>query len=384
MNIIEAIDQRRPFETKLSEIKSRIADEVRPGWYPYPTLSVFEHLDKLLHGENRTILRILREEAVLDLGAGDGSVAFFLESLGAVVDAVDNPRTNYNGMTGIRALQAALGSSIRLYEMDLDSQFKLTCDRYGLTCMFGLLYHLKNPFFVLEQVARQSRYCLMSTRITRRSPDGRLNLDAAPLAYLLDERETNNDPTNYWVFSETGLKRLIHRAGWDLCEFMTSGAKSKSDPVHADSDERAFCLMRSRIADFSRDVELGEGWYALEEQLERWTARVFNVVLPIPRDHSNTELVLKFYLPEVIVESLKKLTLRAEVNGVALALLAFHRAGEHVYGAPVPPEALRGERVEVRFELDRGFSFDQDRRELGVLVSFARRSPIALVRSTAL
>ncbi len=202
MDIIEAIDKRRLFENKLAEIKSRIAGEVRPGWYPYATLSVFEHLDKLLHGENRTILRLLREEPVLDLGAGDGTVGFFLESLGAVVDAVDNPRTNYNGMTGIRSLKAALGSSIRLYELDLDSQFTLACDRYGLTCMFGLLYHLKNPFFVLERVAMQSRYCLMSTRITRRTPDGKVNLDAAPLAYLLDEREANDDPTNYWVFSE--------------------------------------------------------------------------------------------------------------------------------------------------------------------------------------
>ncbi len=163
---------------------------------------------------------------------------------------------------------------------------------------------------------------------------------------------------------------------------MTTGAKSKSDPVHADSDERAFCLMRSRLANFSNAVELGEGWYALEDQLERWTAPTFNAVLTKPPAVDNTELVLMFYLPEVIVESLKKLALSAEVNGVALEKRTFDSAGEHIYRVPVPPEALRGERVDVRFELDRGFLFDRDSRELGVLVSFARRAPIALAPQT--
>ena len=84
MDIAEALSRRPDFEEGFNKIKSRVKPEVTPGWYPYSTLSSLDHLDTLLHGENRMILRVLRNEPVLDLGAGDGTLAFFLESLGGV------------------------------------------------------------------------------------------------------------------------------------------------------------------------------------------------------------------------------------------------------------------------------------------------------------
>jgi hypothetical protein len=71
-------------------------------------------------------------------------------------------------------------------------------------------------------------------------------LQNIPVGYLLAADECNNDATNYWIFSEAGLRRLLHRTGWDVLDFGTVGATGMSDPATAKGDERAFCLVRSR------------------------------------------------------------------------------------------------------------------------------------------
>lgn len=69
-------------------------------------------------------------------------------------EAIDNPISNFNGMLGLRALRAELGSQVRILPMDIDSQFTLPAREYGLVVVLGLLYHLKNPFYVLEKSFR--------------------------------------------------------------------------------------------------------------------------------------------------------------------------------------------------------------------------------------
>ena len=59
---------------------------------------------------------------------------------------------------------------------------------YGFVVLLGILYHLKNPFLVLETLAGVADYCLLSTRIARLAPDG-ARLQGLPVAYLLGEDE---------------------------------------------------------------------------------------------------------------------------------------------------------------------------------------------------
>ena len=68
----------------------------------------------------------------------------------------------------------------------------------------------------------------------------------APAAYLVREDELNRDNTNYFIFSETGLRVMLHRAHWDVRDYISVGDTVHSDPVRPDRDERAFCLVRSR------------------------------------------------------------------------------------------------------------------------------------------
>jgi tRNA (mo5U34)-methyltransferase len=224
------------------------------GWYPYGSLSNFIHLDNLLTGANRDLFGEGRSERLLDIGAADGDTAFFLETLGYQVDVIDNPPTNFNGCRALEALKAQRGSAVTIEHQDLDSQFTLPDCDYDLALVLGLLYHLKNPYYFLETLRSRVDRILLSTRVTRfnRPPEGgaedlnreRVDLETVPAAYLVDPRETNNDPTNFWIFTSEGLRRLLKRTGWEIEDWMTVGAVGTSDPATAQNDERAFCLAR--------------------------------------------------------------------------------------------------------------------------------------------
>jgi tRNA (mo5U34)-methyltransferase len=83
----------------------------------------------------------------MDVGCADGDSAFFLESLGYEMRAIDYSATNQNRMQGIRALRERLNSRIQVLDEDLDSraEFPGYC---GLALTLGLIYHLAKPVSV--------------------------------------------------------------------------------------------------------------------------------------------------------------------------------------------------------------------------------------------
>jgi hypothetical protein len=229
---------------RLSAARREIGGEI--PWYLYDTLGNLPHIDALLHGEHRDLNKFTRGRPVADIGAADGDLAFAVEhEWGWDVDIVDTAHSNMNGLRGARALRDHLGSAVRIEDVDLDSQFRLPRERYGLVFLLGILYHLQNPYYVLRQLARQSDHCLLSTRIARYAGGGSTSIAELPVAYLVDAFETNNDPTNYWIFSAAGLDRIVSRTGWTVLERLNAGDVDASDPSSPDHDERAFMLLRS-------------------------------------------------------------------------------------------------------------------------------------------
>jgi len=136
-------------------------------WYGYDILSNLWHIEGLLGESHANLLESVQGQPLADIGAADGDLAYFFERQGFDVDVLDWPATNWNGLRGARRLHELLGSSIGIHEVDLDSQFDLPRQRYGLVFLLGILYHLKNPFYVLETLAKHTRYCILSTRIAR-------------------------------------------------------------------------------------------------------------------------------------------------------------------------------------------------------------------------
>jgi tRNA (mo5U34)-methyltransferase len=246
MNIAELRSSAKRFSAELQKIK----DNNPPDgftWYGYDILSNLVHLDNLLSGERRDLFSRLDDKPIADVGAADGDLSYFLESVGLTSDIIDYGPTNWNGLRAARHLKDVLGSSVAIHEMDLDAYFDMPRSRYGLILMLGILYHLKNPFYVLERFAKHSDLLVLSTRIARYALDG-TPLKELPLAYLLAPDECNNDASNFWIFSEAGLRRILDRSGWEILDFHTAGDGKRSNPADPDRDERAFVLARAKGA----------------------------------------------------------------------------------------------------------------------------------------
>ncbi len=235
------IEEAARFDARLRDLKTAIDPAF--SWYPYGSLSNFVHLEPILAAH--PLAGLAGAGRMVDIGTADGDVAFFLEHLGYKADVIDHAPPNYNHLRGAELIRRHLGSALAIHDIDLDSQFSLPAERYDLALFLGILYHLKNPFFVLEALARCAVHALISTRVARFSPDGR-SFQGISVAYLLNATESNNDSTNYWIFSETGLRRLFERTGWDVLAYRTVGDTEHSDPARNDRDERAFVLVKSR------------------------------------------------------------------------------------------------------------------------------------------
>ncbi len=331
------------------------------AWYPYDSLANLVHLDRLLTGSRRGLLDLAAGGPLVDIGCADGDLAFFLESTGADVHAVDYPVSNHNGMAGVYALKKLLDSRVPIHEINLDASSRFPVPRCGLAFLLGALYHLKNPFFVLETVARHSRHCVLSTRIARRLPDG-ASIDGKPLAYLVDTLELNGDNSNFWIFTETALRRLLERAHWEVLDWMTIGDRSASDPIHPEHDERAFCLARSTWE--MANVELLTGWHESEGAGWRWTEPRFSV--QARWENSDPPMLrMQLYVPPQLMDTQGAVTLSCTANGQPLQPQTFSAAGDCVYERALP---LASE-IRVEFSVDRFLVRPQDSRHLGIIVA---------------
>ena len=334
----------RQLAAKIAGIKSRLRPEPF-DWYPYDSFGNLQHLEQLVSPWPEGLRELAGEAPVGDFGAGDGDLAFWLESLGLQVIAADYPGSNANQMRGIELLKQELGSAVKTWHVDLDQQFTLDGQRFGLAICLGLLYHLKNPVFFLEKLSRHARYCILSTRIL---PS---RMEQRPVAYLAGDREINDDPTNFWFFSESALLRLMDLCKWRLIKQFKTGSEH---------DERMFCLLESPVASSVQVLRLLDGWHETENGDWRWTKQSFSVI--IENGGGAERLMLRFLLPaEVIGEGPVALT--AEVNGLTLAEVGYSTPGNHVYSqniAPVNGNAL------IRFRLTRCLRIED--RELGLIV----------------
>jgi SAM-dependent methyltransferase len=366
------------FHERLKKLKDANPLE-EAQWYPWASLGAMDVLDGFLGGDVEKLRGLMGNAPVLDVGCGDGDVAFFLESVGRRhIDCIDHAPTNYNRLMGARKLKRLLESDVGIHAVDLDKRPNLPGANYGLALLLGVLYHLKNPFLVLEALAHSSRHMFLSTRIASLVPGGKVDFGAYPLAYLVDEEELNRDPTNFWIFSETALQRLLRRAGWNVRHYATAGAAvSLGDPVTPQGDTRAFILAESRFARSELALSLDRGWHELEYNSWRWTARRFSAVLDLTASLAPAQLRFRFHVPKELLEQRPTLALSAAVNGAQLERSVYSTAGEHEYSASIPSVAAGS--INIEFELDGAIRPPGgDERELGVLVDFAGAPAISL------
>jgi tRNA (mo5U34)-methyltransferase len=237
---IDAVDALRAhsdkFRATLLQIRSK--DGSFP-WYPYDSMSNIQHLTELLPVD--IVDHFVNPSAawrVLDIGAADGDLGYFFESRGCQVDFLDNPSTNANNCEGIKAIAKELNSSSRLIIQDIDRNSFSLDGQYNFAIALGLLYHLRNPMGFLITLAEHAERMVLSTRVANHLPNG-MSIEDSSVGYLLRCRESNNDPTNYWMMSPLGLETMLKRCGWNVITKRLMGAEV-SNPVDNEADQRMF------------------------------------------------------------------------------------------------------------------------------------------------
>jgi tRNA (mo5U34)-methyltransferase len=110
-----------------------------------------------------------------------------------------------------------------------------------------VLYHLKNPFRVLEKIHDLAHYCILTTRVFSQLPGSGVDVSKVSVAYFLRSRELNDDPTNYFVFTPMGLWTILERCGFRILAFERTSNRTDhlSDPVSMEREERAFVIMKA-------------------------------------------------------------------------------------------------------------------------------------------
>jgi SAM-dependent methyltransferase len=202
--------------------------------YPYDTISanidpmfgLFEQSGFIDNLESGNI------ETVCDVGCANGELSFSFAQAGYDVVAIDYSFKHDQAPFIVKRIAEMESYRVAVVDKSVDCcfDFKSLRDacindrqelfpkggRFDLVVCVGLLYHLRNPFAFLESIARISRYAVIGTHIFTHTPGLRVCVSDASVAYLVDAAELNNDPTNYWIFSQIALSRLVQRSGFSI------------------------------------------------------------------------------------------------------------------------------------------------------------------------
>ncbi len=170
------------------------------------------------------------------------------------------------------------------------------------------------------------------------------------------------------------MRRLIAFVPFLALVLMPVGCRHKpKGPVAAEDEGQLGNIVN--IADPRAVVQLTRGFYGIENDAWRWTAKNFTVMLRRPpgAEQNGARLELKFTVPDVVLNSVGPLTLTAKVNGVSLPPETFSTSSGSTYARDVPASALSREIVMVEFSADKalapGAPPSHDTRELAVIVS---------------
>jgi hypothetical protein len=133
-----------------------------------------------------------------------------------------------------------------------------------------------------------------------------------------------------------------------------------------------------KMGDPKVETQLINGFYGIEGNAWRWTARQFTAVLKTPLGASQRggALELSLTVPPVVIEKLKTVSLAASIDGKPLPPESYTQAGPYSFKREVPAAWLSGDSIKVEFQLDKAMPpTGADARELGVVVGALSLEP---------
>ncbi len=130
-------------------------------------------------------------------------------------------------------------------------------------------------------------------------------------------------------------------------------------------------LSSSVLMSQPRDAaQLLTGFYNLEQDAWRWTARQFSVSLapPAPRAERPGRLEFRFTIPDIAAADLKGVHIQASVEGRSLGSFQSNQAGEQLATFDIPKELMKADALIIEFSLDKTIPHrEAETRELGLI-----------------
>jgi hypothetical protein len=126
------------------------------------------------------------------------------------------------------------------------------------------------------------------------------------------------------------------------------------------------------LADAATSNQLLSGFWWLESNSWRWTARQFSAALQPPdnSEKSGATLFLRLYVPESQIALLGPMTLTATTEGHTLEPETYAKGGIYVYTRELPKELMATSLLPVRFTFDKALPpANSDGRELAAIVT---------------
>ncbi len=180
----------------------------------------------------------------------------------------------------------------------------------------------------------------------------------------------------------TGRSRLPLLAGGLVLALALAPLGCKREPksakVVAAEGEALTLASTVRASEVSQEPQLLDGFYGVEANSWRWTAKRFGVVLrpPTGAAQSGATLDMALTVPQVAIDHAKSLTLSASVEGTPLQPETYTKSGQYEYKRDVPASALSTQAARIQFSLDNAIPpAGAEKRELGIIVTSVGLQP---------
>ena len=353
--------QASQFIPHLETQKAAIEKTLNIKRYPFNTLDNLQLVDRLFAASSLSLQEIISTGSILDVGCGDGDFGFYLSAKGHTVDLIDFEETNQNRMHMVRELSKVLSGNHTVTSIDLDRGLQALDSTYSFAISLGLIYHLKNPFLFLNDLATLSNFAVVSTRILQ----GAVLPDKAAAAYLVDDHELGQDNTNFWLFNSRGLQRLAERCGWTVVSRVRFGDQKTGD-LHR-HDAREALLLASNYSVFN-GIRVSYGLNRVEHGSYRWTQSKFGIETKLNANGPGN-LYVRYYLPESLLEQ-HKITISQ--NGNEIEVERTIGVNECLLRIPI---AANQASVKLDFVCGHPTAHTDDKRPLGIVLHLNPKIP---------
>jgi hypothetical protein len=238
-------------------------------------------------------------------------------------------------------------------------------------CAVGYATTAIQPYFSASPFRRGTTYWDWSKWNQANDP-GRILAAGCP--HLLVGYKTGSKRDDWTTLTRLiGYRPVKHFEGNLFWHTKTWEAESFDLYVRHSADSQAPAVSSTiRMNDPSSAAQLISGFYPLEGNAWRWTARNFSFLLGNPdgKASNGSTVTMTLYLSEDQIKRLGTITLRANAGGQALPPRTFTRPGVFEYSVRIPGAEASEPLIWVQCQLDKAAEPSRvDSRELGVVVT---------------